>query len=68
MLTVNLFDLSHLSTFTNSIFMSFMILLYVVPSMNTLVSSANNMENNRSDALEKSFMYKMNSRGPSMDP
>ena len=68
MLTVNLFDLSHLSTFTNSIFMSFMILLYAVPSMNTLVSSANNMENNRSDALEKSCIYKMNSRGPSMDP
>ena len=45
-----------------------MIQLYAVPSMNTLVSSANNMENNRSDALEKSFMYKMNSRGPSMDP
>ena len=68
MLTVNLFDLSNLSTFTNSIFMSFMILLNAVPSMNTLVSSANNMENNRSDALEKSFMYKMNSRGPRMDP
>ena len=67
MLTVNLFDLSHLSTFTNSIFMSFMILLYAVHSMNTLVSSANNMENNRSDALEKSFMYKINNRGPSMD-
>ena len=68
MLTVNLFDLSHLSTFTNSVFMSFMILLYAVPSINTLVSSAINMENNRSDALEKSFMYKMNSKGPSMDP
>ena len=44
MLTVNLFDLSDLSTFTNSVFMSFITLLYAVPSMNTLVSSANNME------------------------
>ena len=52
MLTDNLFDLSHLATFSNSVFMSFMILLYAVPSMNTLVSSANSIENNKSDALE----------------
>ena len=48
--------------------MSFMILLYAVPSMNTLVSSANSIENNKSDDLEKSLIYKMKRRGPSMDP
>ena len=59
-LRVNLFDLSHASTFSNSLFMSFMILLYAVPSMNTLVSSANSIENSKSDDLEKSLIYNMN--------
>ena len=45
-----------------------MILLYAVPSMNTLVSSANSIENNKSDDLEKSLIYKMKRRDPSMDP
>ena len=36
--------------------------------MNTLVSSANSIENNKSDDLEKSIIYKMKRRGPSMDP
>ena len=53
---VNLFDLSHLSTFSNSQFMSFMILLYAVPSMNTLMSSANSIENSKSYELEKSLI------------
>ena len=57
-LIVNLLDFSHWSTFSNSRFMSFMILLYAVPSMNTLVSSANSIENNKSDDLEKSLIYK----------
>ena len=48
------------------IFMSFMILLYEVPSMNTLVSSSNSIENSKSDDLEKSLIYNMNRRGPSM--
>ena len=55
-LIVNLLDLNHLSTFSNSRFMSFIILLYEVPSMNTLVSSANSIENNKSDDLEKSLI------------
>ena len=62
-----MFDLSQVSTFSNSLFMSFMILLYAVPSMNTLVSSANSIETNKSDDLEKSLIYNMNRRGPSMD-
>ena len=36
--------------------------------MNTLVSSANSIENSKSDDLEKSLIYNMNRRGPSMDP
>ena len=44
--------------------MSFMILLYAVSSMNTLVSSANSIENNKSDDLEKSLIYKIKRRGP----
>ena len=67
-LIVNLLDFSHFFTFSNSRFMSFMILLYAVPSMNTLVSSANSIENNKSDDLEKSLIHKMKRRGPSMDP
>ena len=45
---------------SNSLFMSVMILLYAVPSMNTLVSSANSIEKNKSDALEKSLIYNNN--------
>ena len=44
--------------------MSFMILIYAVPSMNTLVSFANSIENNKSDDLEKSLTYQMKRRGP----
>ena len=66
-LRVNLFDLSHVSTFSKSLFMSFMILLYAFPLMKTLVSSANSIENSKSDDLEKSLIY-MNKRGSSMDP
>ena len=64
-LIVNLLDFSHLSTFSNSRFMSFMMLLYAVPSMNTFVPSANSIENNKADDLEKSLMRR---KGPSMDP
>ena len=48
--------------------MSFTILLYAVPSMNTLVSSANSIENNKADDLENSLIYKIKRRCPSMDP
>ena len=48
--------------------MSLMILLYAVPSMNTLVSFENSIETNQSDALEKALLYTMNRKCPSMDP
>ena len=36
--------------------------------MNTLVSSSNSIENNKSYDLEKLLIYKMKRMGPSMDP
>ena len=52
---VNLFALSHILTFSNSVFKILDIFSKCVPSMKTDVSSANNIENSRSDDLEKSF-------------
>ena len=37
-------------------------------SLNTVVSSANKMENSKSEAREKSLTYKINSNGPKMEP
>ena len=42
--------------------------VYECPSINTLVSSANKIENNKSDDLEKSLALKINNRGPNIDP
>ena len=39
-----------------------------VPSIKTLVSSANIIEKNRSGALEKSLMYRIKRNGPKIDP
>ena len=36
--------------------------------MSTLVSSANSIENSKSDDLEMLLIYNMNRRGPSTDP
>ena len=44
------------------------IVLIYVPSVRTVVSSANSMENKFSDTLAKSVIYKINNKGPSMDP
>ena len=56
MFIVNLFALSHILTFSNSVFKILDIFSKFGPSMKTDVSSANNIENSRSDDLEKSFM------------
>ena len=53
---VNLFALSQILIFYNSVFKILDIFSKFVPSMKTDVSSANNIENSRSDYLEKSFM------------
>ena len=56
MFIVNLFALSHILTFSYYVFKNLDIFSKFVPSMKTDVSSANNIDNSRSDDLEKSFM------------
>ena len=41
---------------------------YEYPSINTLVSSANKIENNKSDDLEKSLTLRINNRGETLAP
>ena len=41
---------------------------YECPSINTLVSSAHKIENNKSDDLKKSLTLKINNKGPNNDP
>ena len=67
-LTVSLFALSHVLTFSSSKFKMCVILSKCVPSMKTLVSSANKIEKSRSEHLEKSFIYIINKTGPKIDP
>ena len=38
------------------------------PSINAVISYANKIENNISDARETSFNYIINSRGPNIEP
>ena len=56
MFIVNLFALSYKLPFSNSVFKIVDIFSKLVSSMKTGVSSANNIENYRSDDLEKSIM------------
>ena len=64
----NLSALSHSVNFANSQFNVAIIVFIFVPSIRTVVSSANSMENKFSDTLAKSLIYKINNKGPSMDP
>ena len=64
----NLLALGHSVNLTNSQFNAAIIVLIFVPSNRTVVSSANSMENKFSDTLAKSLIYKINNKGPSMDP
>ena len=41
---------------------------YECPSIITLVSSANKIENDKSDIYEKSLTLSINNRGPNIDP
>ena len=64
----NLLALSHSVNLANSQFNVVIIVLIFVPSIRTLVSSANSIENKFSDTLAKSLIYKIYNNGPSMDP
>ena len=65
---VNLLAMSHMLILSNSIFNDFIKLSILLSSRKTLVSSANNTENNLSEASDRSFTYKMNSNGPRTEP
>ena len=64
----NLLVLSHSLNWANSQFNVAIIVLICVPSIRTVVSSANRMEKKFSDSLANSLIYKINNKGPSMDP
>ena len=64
----NLLALGHSVNLANSQFDVTIIVLIFVPSIRTVVSSAYSMENKFYDALAKSLIYKINKKGPSMDP
>ena len=64
----NLFALNQFDTFINSeltISFNFHISL---PEKNKFVSSANNMNSRRSEQFTISFIYRIKSNGPKMDP
>ena len=65
---VSLFAISQSKTFSSSLFRISMTSVYECPSINTLVSSANKIESNKSDELEKSLTLRINNRGPNIDP
>ena len=65
----HLLALSHSVNLANSQFnVAIIVVVICEPSIRTVVSSANNMENKFSDTLAKSLIYKINNKGPSMDP
>ena len=57
-----------MSLFCSSSFIICIICSRCVPSIKTLVSSANVIEKKRSDALEKSLMYRIKRSGPKIVP
>ena len=59
MFNANLLACNHLSTLHNSSFSVSINSQYSCPSINTVVSSANKIENSKSEAREKSFTYKI---------
>ena len=65
---VSLFAISQSETFSSSLLIISITSAYECPSINTLVSSANKIENNKSDDLAKSLTLRKNKRGPNIDP
>ena len=65
---VSLFAISQSKSFSSSLFIFSITSAYECPSINTLVSSANKIENNKSDDLAKSLTLRINNRGPNIDP
>ena len=65
---INLFALSQIVTLFNSSFSISANFVYSLPSRKTLVSSAKKMVKNNLDALEKSFIKRINRSGPKIVP
>ena len=68
MFRVSLLAVSQIVIFLSSIFKVLMMSVGVLPSINTLVSSAKRTGINISDAVDISLIYKMNNNGPKTDP
>ena len=64
----NLLALSQSVNLANSEFNEVIIEFTCVPSIRIVVSSANSILNNFSETPAKSLIYKMNNKGPNMDP
>ena len=60
---VSLFAISQSETFSSSLFR-----ISMPSAINTLVLTANKIENNKSDDHEKSLTLRINNRGPNIDP
>ena len=65
---VSLFAISQSETFSSSLLIISITSAYECPSINTLVLSANKIENNKSDDLAKSLTLRINNRGPMLIP
>ena len=65
---VSLFAKSQSGTFRSSVLRISMTSAYQCPSINTLVSSANKIKNNKSDDLEKSLTLRIDNMGPNINP
>ena len=65
---VSLFAISQSETFSSSLLIISITSAYECPSINTLVLSANKIENNKSDDLAKSLTLRINNRGPILIP
>ena len=63
----SLFTINKPETFSSSLFRILITSAYECPLINTLVSSANKIENNTSDDLEKSLTLRINSWGSNID-
>ena len=64
---ISSFAKSQSETFSSSLFRILMTSAYECPLINTLVLSANKIENNKSDDLEKSLKLRINNRGLNID-
>ena len=66
MFNANLLACNHLPTLYNFSFRVSISFVYSCPSISTMVSWANKIENSKSEAGKKAFAYKIKCKGPKM--